>query len=77
MTNRVSRKDELPPPVQRGSQFDVDADSPRMVPVLLEENASAARIILDPVTGFPVLSAGPDAPILTSVWVEEALSDFP
>jgi bifunctional DNA-binding transcriptional regulator/antitoxin component of YhaV-PrlF toxin-antitoxin module len=36
-----------------------------------------ARIIKDPVTGYPVLSAGPDAPILTSAEVAEILADFP
>ncbi|HZC65474.1 MAG TPA: AbrB/MazE/SpoVT family DNA-binding domain-containing protein [Candidatus Dormibacteraeota bacterium] len=36
-----------------------------------------AKIIKDPVTGFPVLDAGPDAPILTSEKVAELLTDFP
>ena len=37
----------------------------------------AARIIEDPITGFPVLYAGPDAPVLTSEMVRELLVDFP
>jgi len=36
-----------------------------------------ARIIRDPVTGLPVLTAGPKAPKLTSAQVREILSDFP
>jgi len=36
-----------------------------------------ARIIRDPVTGLPVLTAGPRAPKLTSAQVREILSDFP
>ncbi|MFZ1084066.1 MAG: AbrB/MazE/SpoVT family DNA-binding domain-containing protein [Terracidiphilus sp.] len=36
-----------------------------------------ARIVKDPVTGWPVLDAGPDAPILTSEMVKEMLADFP
>lgn len=36
-----------------------------------------ARIIKDPLTGFPVLYAGPDAPVLTSEQVAEMLADFP
>ena len=36
-----------------------------------------ARIIEDPITGLPVLYAGPDAPILTSEMVREMLADFP
>lgn len=35
------------------------------------------RIIRDPVTGLPVLTAGPKAPKLTSAQVREILSDFP
>lgn len=36
-----------------------------------------ARIIRDPVTGLPVLTAGPKASKLTSAHVREILSDFP
>jgi len=36
-----------------------------------------ARIIKDPITGYPVLTAGPGAPTLTSEKVAELLSDFP
>lgn len=36
-----------------------------------------ARIVLDEITGIPVLDAGKDAPILTSEDVAEMLSDFP
>jgi phospholipid N-methyltransferase len=36
-----------------------------------------ARIVIDPVSGFPALTLGPGAPVLTSKEVEEILSDFP
>ena len=36
-----------------------------------------AKIVEDPITGFPVLYAGPDAPVLTSEQVAEILADFP
>jgi bifunctional DNA-binding transcriptional regulator/antitoxin component of YhaV-PrlF toxin-antitoxin module len=36
-----------------------------------------ARIIKDPITGYPVLTAGPGAPTLTSERVAELLADFP
>lgn len=36
-----------------------------------------ARIVRDPVTGLPVLTAGPKARALTSAQVREALADFP
>ena len=35
------------------------------------------RLIKDPITGFPVLTSGPNAPILTNEMVEEMLADFP
>lgn len=36
-----------------------------------------ARIVSDPITGFPVLSAGADAPVLSTRQVEEILAEFP
>lgn len=35
------------------------------------------EIVNDPITGLPALSAGPDAPILTSKEVDEILANFP
>lgn len=35
------------------------------------------RLIKDPITGFPVLTSGPNAPVLTNEMVEEILADFP
>lgn len=35
------------------------------------------RIVRDPVTGLPILTAGPKAPKLTSAQVREILADFP
>ena len=35
------------------------------------------RIIADPLTGWPVLDFGPDAPELTNEQVLEMLADFP
>jgi hypothetical protein len=32
---------------------------------------------MDPISGTPVLDAGPDAPVLTSEQVKEILADFP
>jgi phospholipid N-methyltransferase len=36
-----------------------------------------AKIVIDPLTGFPVLTLGPGAPVLTHKEVQEILSDFP
>ena len=35
------------------------------------------RIVVDPITNLPVLSGGPEAPLLTSRHVREILSEFP
>lgn len=34
-----------------------------------------AKIVTDPITSLPILSAGPDAPILTSKEVRQILAD--
>jgi hypothetical protein len=41
------------------------------------EKSRQAKIISDPVTGLPVLSAGADAPVLSSKDVDEILANFP
>jgi hypothetical protein len=43
----------------------------------LKKRPVKSRIIADPVTGLPVLSAGADAPALSSKEVEEILANFP
>lgn len=40
------------------------------------KNYAKARIVIDPLTGFPALTLGPGPPVLTSKEVEEMLSDF-
>jgi hypothetical protein len=35
------------------------------------------RILIDRITGLPVLSAGPKAPVLTNRQVREILTEFP
>jgi AbrB family looped-hinge helix DNA binding protein len=57
---------------------EVDSDGERIV---LTPNSPREKYELklttDPVTGWPVLSAGPDAPVMTSEDVAELLVDFP
>jgi hypothetical protein len=43
----------------------------------LKKRPPKGRIIADPVTGLPVLSAGADAPALSSKEVEEIVANFP
>ena len=86
MKTRVSTKGQvvLPAPIRRklglraGDALDAKVESGHIVltpPPRMR--AQKARILLDPITGLPVLSAGPDAPLLNSKQVDEILSNFP
>ena len=85
MQTKVSTKGQivLPGPLRRrlgiraGDRLDVAVEQDRIVLTAPKRPRSKARIIKDPVTGFPVLYAGPDAPVLTSEMVRELLADFP
>jgi AbrB family looped-hinge helix DNA binding protein len=85
MQTKVSTKGQivLPSPLRRrlgiraGDRLDVAIEQDRIVLTAPKRPRSTARIIKDPVTGFPVLYAGPDAPVLTSEMVRELLVDFP
>jgi AbrB family looped-hinge helix DNA binding protein len=85
MQTKVSTKGQIviPGPVRRrlgiraGDALDAEIEAGRIVLTPRKKRAFKARIIKDPVTGFPVLYAGPDAPVLTSEMVRELLSDFP
>lgn len=64
--------------VQAGDKYDVKAEGDNIVLVPRRKQlARKAKIVKDPVTGFPVLTLGPGAPVLTSKEVEEMLADFP
>ncbi|MGD0734291.1 MAG: AbrB/MazE/SpoVT family DNA-binding domain-containing protein [Terracidiphilus sp.] len=85
MRTRVSSKGQivLPAPLRRrlgiqpGDPLDIAVDKDRIVLTPPRKKAYKARIIEDPITGFPVIDVGPDAPILTSEMVRELLVDFP
>lgn len=85
MTTKVSTKGQvvLPGPLRRklgicvGDALTAEIEGGRIVLTPQKRKVSRARIITDPVTGFPVLSAGPKAPVLTSKRVRELLTDFP
>ena len=85
MQTKVSTKGQivLPQPLRRrlgiraGDRLEVSVEKNRIVLTAPERKHFTARIIEDPVTGFPVLYAGPDAPVLTSEMVRELLVDFP
>lgn len=85
METKVSTKGQvvLPGPIRRklgiraGDPLDASVEAGRIVLTPRKRSSLHPTIIKDPVTGFPVLYAGPDAPILTSKEVEEILADFP
>ena len=60
-----------------GDLFDARIEGERIVLVPKKKRARTGRIIRDPLTGFPVLTAGKNAPELTSEDVAEILADFP
>jgi AbrB family looped-hinge helix DNA binding protein len=85
MQTKVSTKGQvvLPGPIRRkldlrpGDPLEVAIDNGHIVLTPRRRRSNRARIVTDPVTGLPVLDAGPDAPALTSKDVDEILSDFP
>jgi len=72
----------LPGPIRRrlgiraGDPLDAEIESGSIILTPLKRRPQKGRIISDPVTGLPVLSAGADAPVLSSKEVEEILSNF-
>jgi AbrB family looped-hinge helix DNA binding protein len=85
MTTKVSTKGQvvLPGPLRRklgiraGDSLDARVEAGRIVLTPQKHRPCKAKIFTDPVSGFPVLSAGTDAPVLTSQTVREMLADFP
>jgi AbrB family looped-hinge helix DNA binding protein len=70
---RIRRQLDLRP----GDTLEARIEGQRIVLTPQKTRPLRARIILDPVTGLPALTAGPEAPKLTSAQVREALADFP
>jgi AbrB family looped-hinge helix DNA binding protein len=85
MQTRVSTKGQvvLPSPIRRklglrpGDSLEAEVKGGSVVLTPRRKRSRKSRIVIDTLTGLPALTAGPDAPILTSQEVEEMLSDFP
>lgn len=85
MKTTVSTKGQivLPGPVRRklgiqtGDAMDVSVEAGRIVLMPHKKKMRKGRIVTDPITGLPVLSAGKDAPTLSSREVGEVLAEFP
>jgi AbrB family looped-hinge helix DNA binding protein len=85
MQTKVSTKGQvvLPHPIRRklglraGDPLDATLEGGRIVLTPRRTRSQKVRILRDPITGLPVLSGGPDAPVLSSKQVQEILSEFP
>jgi AbrB family looped-hinge helix DNA binding protein len=85
MQTKLSSKGQvvLPQRIRRllglrsGDTLDAQIEGARIVLTPRRRRSRKCRIIKDPATGWPVLTAGPGAPVLTSEQVREMLSDFP
>ena len=85
MNTRVSTKGQvvLPQAIRKkmnlraGDDLEARVEGERIVLIPKNKRSRKGRIIKDPLTGLPVLTAGPGAPKLTSEQVAEILADFP
>lgn len=85
MQTKLSTKGQvvLPGPLRRrldlrpGDPLDAAIEGGRIVLTPHQKSLQRAKIVTDPVTGLPVLTAGSKSPNLTSKEVEEILASFP
>jgi AbrB family looped-hinge helix DNA binding protein len=85
MQAKVSTKGQvvLPGPMRRrlgiqaGDTLDADVADGRIVLTPRRSRPRKVRIVMDPLTGLPVLTAGPKVSTLTSKQVREILASFP
>jgi len=85
MQTRISTKGQvvLPSTIRRrlglraGDPLDANVEGGRIVLTPRRTRSRKVRIVSDSITRLPVLSAGPNAPRLSSKQVEEILSQFP
>jgi AbrB family looped-hinge helix DNA binding protein len=85
METKVSTKGQVVLPIQirrklglrTGDPLDTKVEGGRIVLTPRRTRSGKVKIVVDPITGLPVLSAGPNAPVLSSKQVREILSEFP
>jgi len=85
MQTKISTKGQvvLPSPIRRrfglqaGDPLDAKVEGKRIVLTPRKKRARKAKIVIDPVSGFPAVTLGPGAPVLSHKEVKEMLSDFP
>ena len=85
METKLSTKGQivLPGPIRRklglqaGDPLDAKVDGGRIVLTPRSTRSRRVSVVVDRITGLPVLSAGPKAATLSSEQVSEILSEFP
>ncbi len=85
MNTKLSTKGQvvLPGPIRRklglqaGDSLDAKVQAGRVVLTPRRTRSRKVSILVDRTTGLPVLSAGPEAPLLSSKQVCEILAEFP
>ncbi len=85
MQTKVSTKGQVvfPGPLRRrlgiraGDPLEANIEGGRIVLTPRAKRPRQVKIAIDPITGLPVLSAGSEAPVLSSKEVEEILTNFP
>lgn len=63
--------------LQPGDSLDAKVRAGRVVLRLRKTRSRKVSILIDRITGLPVLTAGPGAPLLSSKQVREILAEFP
>jgi AbrB family looped-hinge helix DNA binding protein len=85
METRVSTKGQIVLPgkirdrlgLKPGDRLDASIEAGRVVLTPKHRRRFEFKVIPDPVTGMPVISAEGDVPLLTSEDVADILADFP
>lgn len=85
MQTKVSTKGQVVLPVRvrralglrAGDALDANVESGRIILTPRMKRLKRVRMVNDPATGLPVLTAGPNAPRLTHKQVQQILADFP
>lgn len=85
MNTKVSTKGQVVLPrairdrmnLRAGDALEARIEGERIVLIPKKKRSHKVKIVRDPITGLPVLTAGPGAPKLTSKQVAEILAEFP
>jgi AbrB family looped-hinge helix DNA binding protein len=63
--------------LQAGDSLQAKIEGKNIVLTPKTRRKTKGKIVTDPLTGFPALTLGPGAPVLTHKEVKEILADFP